>query len=116
MFHCNLCKRDIKLPIEKMTDVNLATDLLTDAFFDNYRTAIVISADSDLIAPVKSVKELFSDKRVIVAMPPGRWSQALADSSTNYFQIEERQLRQCQLPDDLKRHDNYIIKRPSIWR
>ncbi|MBO8128949.1 MAG: NYN domain-containing protein [Peptococcaceae bacterium] len=44
--------------IEKQTDVNIATDLLTKAFFNAYDTAILISADSDYSTAVKTVKRL----------------------------------------------------------
>ena len=36
--------------------------------------AVLISADSDLIAPIEAVKRLFPEKRVIVACQLGRFS------------------------------------------
>ena len=42
-----------------MTDVNIAVELLQDAFQDAFDTAILISADSDLIAPIAAVKRSF---------------------------------------------------------
>jgi len=49
---------------EKMTDVNIATEILTDAFRDAYDTALLISADSDLVPPVLAVRD-FSLKNVL---------------------------------------------------
>ncbi|MGH9629467.1 MAG: NYN domain-containing protein [Bryobacteraceae bacterium] len=43
---------------EKMTDVNIAVELLQDAFQGAFDTAILISADSDLIAPIAAVRRL----------------------------------------------------------
>ncbi len=115
-YECRHCGKISNHPIEKMTDVNLATDLLVDAFFDKFGTAIVVSGDSDLRSPIQKVKELFTDKRVIVAMPPGRWSKELADSSFKYLLVEEKQFRQCQLPNDIIRaSDEFTISRPSVW-
>lgn len=39
---------------EKMTDVNIAVELLGDAQDDAFDTAIIISGDSDLTPPVRA--------------------------------------------------------------
>jgi uncharacterized LabA/DUF88 family protein len=44
---------------EKKTDVNIAIDILKSAVLDEYDTAMIISADSDLIPVVEAVRELF---------------------------------------------------------
>jgi uncharacterized LabA/DUF88 family protein len=59
---------------EKMTVVNIAAQLLTDAYEDRFDTAIIISGDSDLNAPIERVCQRFPAKRVIVAFPPARRS------------------------------------------
>ena len=52
-----------------MTDVNVAVELLTDAFKDQFDVALLLSADSDLVGPVETVRRLFSAKQVIVVFP-----------------------------------------------
>jgi len=42
---------------EKGSDVNLATWLLVDGFDGDYDVAVVVSNDSDLVEPIKIVKE-----------------------------------------------------------
>ncbi len=42
---------------EKGSDVNLASHLLLDAFTDQFEVAIVISGDSDLITPIRMVRD-----------------------------------------------------------
>lgn len=42
---------------EKGSDVNIAAHLLMDGFQKRYECAIVISGDSDLVAPIRMVKE-----------------------------------------------------------
>ena len=59
---------------EKMTDVNIAVQLLSDAFDDRFDTAIIVSGDSDLTTPIQRVRERFPTKRLIVAFPPNRHS------------------------------------------
>ena len=41
---------------EKGSDVNLATYLLVDGYEDDYETAVVLSNDSDLVEPIKVVR------------------------------------------------------------
>jgi len=41
---------------EKGSDVNLATHLLMDGFQNAYEVAIVVSGDSDLVTPIKMVR------------------------------------------------------------
>ena len=41
---------------EKGSDVNLATELLVDAFENAFDVAAVISNDSDLVAPIRAVR------------------------------------------------------------
>jgi hypothetical protein len=49
---CFGCRAQWTSHEEKMTDVNIAVELLCDAFDDSFDTAIVISADSDLAPPI----------------------------------------------------------------
>jgi uncharacterized LabA/DUF88 family protein len=60
-----------------MTDVNIAVQLMGDAFDDAFDVALVVSGDSDLTTPIRRVRERFADKRVIVAFPPRRHSAEL---------------------------------------
>ena len=55
---------------EKMTDVNIAAQLLCDAYDDHFDTALILSGDSDLNTPVKIILTRFPDKKVIVVFPP----------------------------------------------
>ena len=48
---------------EKMTDVNIATELLTDAFDDRFDTVLLVTADSDLIRPIEVVRARFPEQR-----------------------------------------------------
>ena len=61
---------------EKMTDVNIAVELLCDAQANLFDTAILISGDSDLTGAVLAARERYG-KRVLVAFPPGRRSIVL---------------------------------------
>lgn len=101
---------------EKMTDVNIAMQLLADAFDDHFDTALVISADSDLTTPVRQVRARFPAKRVIVAQPPGRNSIQLAGVATAAFTISETKVRQNQLPAAVTTASGHVIQCPAHWR
>jgi hypothetical protein len=56
---CWQCGHTYTTHREKMTDVNIATELLSDAFTDRFDAALLISADSDLVGPIQKVRHLF---------------------------------------------------------
>lgn len=101
---------------EKMTDVNIASQMLSDAFDDRFDTALIVSADSDLTTPVSKVRQRFPAKRVVIAEPPGRHSTALCNVASGYFTIGEAKFRASQLPDQVQRADGFVLSRPIHWR
>ncbi len=101
---------------EKMTDVNIAVQMMADAFDDRFDTALVLSADSDLTTPVRQVLARFPAKRVVIAEPPGRHSTSLCSAASGYLTIGEAKLRASQLPDQVQRADGFVLTRPTHWR
>lgn len=99
-----------------MTDVNIATSLLTDAFADRYDVALLVSADSDLVAPVRAVQRLFGGKRIVLALPPARFSQDLVKAAGGYVYIEPHTLGKSQFPDKVVKPDGFVLQRPDRWR
>lgn len=99
-----------------MTDVNIATQLILDAYDDKFDTAIIMSGDSDLTTPIKMLRERFENKRFVVAFPPGRESFHLGEVATAHTYIRKNKLRKSLLPDTLKNRAGYEVKRPDAWR
>lgn len=100
---------------EKMTDVNIAAQLLSDAYEDRFDTAFVISGDSDLTTPIKRIREKFPTKRVIVIFPPDRRSAQLRQTANGCLVIGEDKLRQNLLPSPLPNASGFMIHRPPEW-
>lgn len=100
---------------EKMTDVQIATQILVDAFADRFDTALIISADSDLVPPIQAVREYFSEKRIVVAFPPARQSYQLRQVAHASFPIGEAKLRKSLLPINIVKSDGHTITRPPEW-
>ncbi len=101
---------------EKMTDVNIAVELLGDAQDDAFDTAIIVSGDGDLSGPVQAVRRRYSDKRVVIAFPPRRHSIGLRNVATGAFTIGRDVFRDSQLPEQVVKPDGYVLTRPPSWR
>lgn len=100
---------------EKGSDVNLAVRMVSDPYRDAFDTAILISNDGDLRAPVLEAKGL--GKTVIVLMPwrPGRTpSKPLIQTANANFLVKERHLSVCQMPNPLITPAGRIVK-PQEW-
>ncbi|HLC15886.1 MAG TPA: NYN domain-containing protein [Thermodesulfovibrionia bacterium] len=113
---CNRCGNIIQKPNEKMTDVNIATEMLSDAFQDNFDEAILVSADSDLSAPIKKVKQLFPVKKIIVAFSPARFSYHLSKLAHAHFPIGRKKFAESLFLDEVVKQDGYVLKKPERWR
>jgi len=113
---CTNCGFANIIPNEKMTDVNIATELLADGFANLFDTALLISADSDLVGPVKRVLHLFPSKRVVIYFPPNRHSVDLSKIASRVLHVSRDILIKNQLPDIIQKADGYSLTRPSRWK
>lgn len=113
---CAHCAAVTEVPEEKKTDVNIATQLLVDAFHNAFGCAIVVSGDSDLTPPVEAILKRFPDKRVVIALPPGRRSKQLVQAATGSFHIGRAALSRSQLPRVVKLANGFSLQRPHHWR
>jgi len=113
---CRNCKQVNYRFEEKMTDVNIATQLLVDAYADKFDVAFIISADSDLISPVKAVRQHFPSKRIVIVFPPKRDSRALANVSNACLRIGRRTLLKSLLPLVVSLPDGRTVQCPPEWR
>jgi len=112
---CPHCGFKDRVPNEKMTDVNIAVEMFSDAAKNKFDTALLLSADSDLVPLVMSMKNTFEQKRVVVAFPPKRSSIELIGVAHAYLHIGRAKLAQSILPDKVKRADGFILQRPPTW-
>ena len=113
--HCSDCGATWQTYEEKMTDVNIAVELLSDAYDDKFDTALVVSADSDLARPITTIRERFPGKRVVVAFPPNRVSKLLRSVASASFTIGHGVLRNSQFPKQVISQDGNVFTRPPEW-
>jgi uncharacterized LabA/DUF88 family protein len=113
---CRRCGHTYDTHHEKMTDVNISVELMSDAFLNQFDAALLVSADSDLVGPIQAVHRLFKTKRVVAAFPPGRSSSALQRAADGHLFIGPDVLSKSVFPDELVKPNGYILRRPAPWR
>ncbi len=99
-----------------MPDVNIAVELLNDAADDAFDTALIVSADSDLTAPVEAVRQRYPRKRVVIACPPDRQSKRLESVAHAYFRIGRKKFHDSQFPYEVVKPGGFVLRRPPSWR
>ena len=98
-----------------MTDVNIAVAMMEDAFGNEFDAAILVSADSDLCGPVRAIRRLFPNKRIVVAFPPQRRSAELEKYATATIVIGKGKLANSQFPDVVYGKGGFQLLRPPKW-
>lgn len=101
---------DIK---EKGSDVNLATELLVDGFTNAFDVAVIVSNDSDLVAPVRAIRTKLG-KPVGIINPHQRQSVELRNCASFIKEVRTWALAQSLLPPMLK-DANGEIHKPKGW-
>ena len=98
---------------EKGSDVNLATHLLYDACRGNFECAAVISKDSDLLEPIRIVREELG-LTVGLLNPGKKRSLALIPHVDFIKEIRRGVLMASQFPDELQDTKGKFTK-PATW-
>ena len=101
---------------EKMTDVNIAVAMMLDAYDNLFDTAILISGDSDLRAPVAELRKRFPAKKFIIGFPPARSSVVLQNTATASFTIGRKKLADSQFTTEVVKRDGYRLQQPLSWK
>ena len=99
---------------EKGADVNLATNLLNDAWKDRYDAAFVVSNDPDLKEGMRLAKHEFPDKEINLITPGKRInaSRELKSLADHLLEIRNRDLKNAQFPDTIQGTN---ITKPRSW-
>lgn len=97
---------------EKRTDVNLATELLFDAFKNNADSFVLISGDSDFIGPLDLVRREFN-KQVVIFNPRDGQSDLMYHANY-YSRIPDDLAAKCQLPNEVNVKGR-VFRKPASW-
>lgn len=104
---------------EKRTDVNIAVQMMDDAYRNLCDMFIVVSGDSDLVPPILRIKERFPNKKVVVYVPA---RDAARGAATEIRTAADRDallpiglLKKCLLPTRLPDGAGGFIEKPEEW-
>lgn len=101
---------------EKKTDVNMAVDIVNDAWLDKYDCAFLISNDSDLAPPLLTAKN--KNKRIGIATTSPRPAGNLKNISDFHRHITALIVKSSQLPDEIeipKSDPQRLYIKPMDW-
>lgn len=99
---------------EKGSDVNLGIDLAFDGFNKLYEKAVVISNDSDLVRPIRRVRDELGFPIGIINPFPDTPSADLQKSATFIRDLREPAIKASQFPIKLK-DSRGKFRRPGAW-
>ncbi|MBM3142903.1 MAG: NYN domain-containing protein [Chloroflexi bacterium] len=112
---CEKCGHQNDIPEEKMTDVQITSEMVSDAHRNKYDTALLVSADRDLVPSIEKVRSEFPHKHVIVVFPPMRTNDDLRRVANGFVHITEPLLKKSLLPPEITKLDGYVLKCPLQW-
>jgi hypothetical protein len=98
---------------EKGSDVNRATHLLNDAHLSRFEVGVVITNDSDLLEPIRIVREQLG-KKVGILNPHPKPSRALLQHIDFIKQIRPGVLGAAQFPSTMS-DANGTFTKPAAW-
>jgi NYN domain-containing protein len=110
--------RAVWIEEEKGSDVNLASQFLSDGFRARYDVAFIVSNDGDLKMPVEIGRDEFKASIIVINPHGERRSKALTPDGTDlgrfYRRVRPGALRSSQLPLKLE-DENGVIECPQGW-
>ena len=112
---CEKCGHVNDVPEEKMTDVQISSEMVSDAYLNKYDTALLITGDRDLVPAIEKIRSEFPKKRILVAFPPMRTNDDLRRAANAYIHVTEIELQKSLLPPEIPTLSGYILRCPQAW-
>ncbi len=113
---CRSCGASWTEREEKETDVSIAVNLVADAAQGLMESAMLLTADSDLIPAVRLAKRLNPALHLFAAFPPKRFSAGLKSELPASFHVNPARIRASSLPEQVTGPGGVVFSRPSKWR
>lgn len=113
---CKNCKTSYHAYEEKESDINMAIQLLEDAYEDRFDKAFVVTADTDLSSTLLRVKTLFPHKKIVLLIPPMKLKEARDLTSCNrWIEIKKSHIKHSLLHERID-YNGEEIHMPKEWR
>lgn len=116
-YTCRTCGKVRRTYEEKETDVSIAATIVADAAAGSYDSALLVSADSDMIPAINIARRLKPSQTFVAAFPPRRWSDELRRVLPSSFPIGKARIRSSQLPETVvDESTGRSLCRPAKWK
>ena len=113
--YCPKCRNSNDKYEEKETDVAICTKLFEIFHKNECDTAIILSGDTDVIPAIKTVKQIFKDKKVVAIFPFKRKNEEVKAACDFSFSIKGDKYLKHLLADPYKLKDGTLINKPAAW-
>jgi len=110
------CRRIYDTHEEKHTDCNMVSGVLGGAAHDEFDTAIIVSADSDLMAAVNGLKRYFPEKKLGFVFPQKLKSYHLGQEADFVKKAHAKHFKTFLLPDTITLDGGKVLYRPVSWK
>lgn len=104
---------------EKRTDVNIAVQMLSDAYENKCDRFIIVSGDSDLVPVIQKVKQLCPNKKVTVYIPhrdPVRGAAVeIRRAADKHKSFPLNMLPLHQFPNQIPDGQGEYLLKPNTW-
>lgn len=112
-----LCKKPFKILEEKRTDASIAINILLDCMEDKVDTIVLITADSDQIPTIKTIKQRFPGKKLKIYFPPCRTSFEITNEAklVVYLENQEDKLK-ASIMEFMITNGTKKYSRPPEWK
>jgi len=115
---CRACSNTVHYFEEKETDVQLATLIIKNVVQERCDISILVTADSDLMPPLRLIREVSPKHKVIVYFPPARFSYDLKNNANTIVDLggHHKRFEASVLPNEITLASGYKLIQPVHWR
>lgn len=117
---CYKCNKTFERPEEKITDVNIATQIMRDCYMGEVDRVVILTADSDLLPPMKFILNDTKNIKLKLIFPPKAYSSDLFNymkdnnQRVSFMEKSESFFSDSMLPDIVEQAGSFLT-RPSNW-
>jgi hypothetical protein len=112
------CDKPYPAHEEKMTDVNIAVNIIKSCVQKSCDAVYLLSGDNDLVPALETARELCPDIRIRVLLPINAKAKKLMtacrEHNFKYMRVKERHLAESQLPNSVTVGDK-VYSKPPHW-
>jgi uncharacterized LabA/DUF88 family protein len=112
---CSACGAEWTTHEEKMTDSAIASNLVADAFREEFDTAFLVGGDTDIVPAIKMVRRHFPLKRIVAWFPPARRNEEVAQACHDSGAVNGDHLAAAQMAERVEVQEGVFVTRPTAW-